>query len=353
MTTLISPAPLRAWRRATSRVATRVAAIAVAAVAWCAPAQALDVVRFGAAAMGMPQGPIMMAAVAPEVYAKHGIELKVTDFRGSATNTIVAQIANNVDVTSNGAGFVLDAIAEGADLRAISLTVGPMTDLYLSPKAIAQAGVKATDPLEARLKALKGMRIGSNGGPSSSHWLNLFELFKKYNLPQDHVRLVPINDVQAMMASIRNNQIDGGMWSTGGLAGLDGDKAGVRWVSLARENAIETTDIPYAAMWASSQWIEKNPDVARRLALAFSDAARLMKTEKAKYSRLIKARYFPDMPQAIWDDTYEESLPAYVEDGKFTRAGWDKLVQQRVIVTKKDYGKATFERAVSDLARRR
>jgi NitT/TauT family transport system substrate-binding protein len=336
----------RTWRVLLWGVAAGAAFIAAA------QAYAIDVVRVGAAAMGMPQGPIMMAAVAPEIYAKHGIELKVTDFRGSATNTVVAQIANNVDVSSNGAGFVLDAIAEGADLKAISLTVGPMTDLYLAPKAIAAVGVKPTDSLEARLKSLKGMRIGSNGGPSSSHWLNLYELFKKYNLPQDYVRLVPINDVQAMMASIRNNQIDGGMWSTGGLAGLNADNSGVRWISLAREKAIETADIPYSAMWASSQWIEKNPDLARRLALAFAEAARLMKTDKAKYSKLIKNKYYPDMSQAIWDDTYEESLPAYIDDGKFTKAGWDKLLQQRVAVTKKDYSKATFDRSVADIAKR-
>lgn len=317
------------------------------------PAHAIDVVRFGAAAMGMPQGPVMMAVVAPDVFAKHGIELKITDFRGSATNTIVAQIANNVDVTSNGAGFVMDAIAEGADLKALSLTVGPMTDVYLSAQTVAKLGVKPNDPLERRLKALQGLRIGSNGGSSSSHFLNLNELFKKFGMAQDSVRLAPISDVQGMMASIRNNQIDGGMWSTGGLSGLSADKSGIRWISIARENAIETTDIPYSAMWASSQWLEKNPDLARRLAAAFAEAARLLKSDKAKYSKLIKDKYFPDMSQAIWDDTYEESLPAYVDDGRLTKAGWDKLMQQRVGVTKKDYSRATFERSVVDFAWRR
>ena len=103
-------------------------------------------------------------------------------------------------------------------------------------------------------------------------------------------------------------------------------------------------------MWASSQWLEKNPDVARRLAAAFLDATSLMKTEKTKYSRLIKAKYFPEMDQVIWDDTYEQSLPAFIEDGKVTKAGWDKLMTQRIAVTKKDYAKATYERSVSDLA---
>ena len=328
--------------------------LAVCAIAWCTTsAHALDVVRFGAAAMGMPQGPILMAGVAPEIYARHGIELKVTDFRGSATNTIVAQLNGTVDVTSNGAGFVMDAIAEGADIKAISITVRPMTDVYLSSKTVSQLGVKATAPIDARLKALKGLRIGSNGGSSSSHWLNLYLLMQRVGMSQDDVKLRPLNDVVAMMASIRNNQIDGGMWSTGGLSGLLMDGAGVRWITLSREDAPELYDVPYSAMWASSQWLDKNPDVARRLAAAFLEAESLMRTEKTKYSRLIKAKYFPEMDQAIWDDTYEQSLPAFIEDGKVTKAGWDKLMAQRIAVTKKDYAKASYERSVSDLARRK
>ena len=131
------------------------------------------------------------------------------------------------------------------------------------------------------------------------------------------------------------------------------DGAGVRWITLSREDAPELYDVPYSAMWASSQWLEKNPDLARRLAAAFLEAESLMRTEKAKYSKLIKAKYFPDMDQAIWDDTYEQSLPAFIADGKVTKAGWDMLMTQRIAVTKKDYAKASYERSVSDLARRK
>jgi NitT/TauT family transport system substrate-binding protein len=294
-----------------------------------------------------------MAGVAPEIYAKHGIELRVTDMRGSATNTIVGQLRGDFDVTSNGAGFVMDAIAEGADLKAISITVRPMTDVFISAKAMQKVGVKPTDPVDARLKALKGLRVGSNGGNSSSHWLNLYYLMQRAGMTAEDVQLVNISDRNGMIASIRNGQIDGGMWSTGGLSTLLTDRSAVRWITFSRQDAPDMFDMPFSAMWASSQWIEKNSDVAQRLVTAFEEATQLMKSQKAKYSPMIKAKYFAAMEQDIWDDNFEQSLPAFVDGGRQTRAGWDKLVQQRVAVTKKDYSRATFDRSVASFAQQR
>ena len=62
----------------------------------------------------------------------------------------------------------------------------------------------------------------------------------------------------------------------------------------------------------------------RRCGSTSVDAVKLMKMDKAKYSKLIKEKYFPDMGQGIWDDTYEEPIPAFVDDGRVTNAGWRK-----------------------------
>ena len=136
------------------------------------------------------------------------------------------------------------------------------------------------------------------------------------------------------------------MWSVGALGGLLQDRAGVRWISMTQGDAKDLRNSPFVGIYATTAWIEKNPDLVRRLSAAYVDAIARLKTDTANASKLIKAKFFPDLDQAIWDDAFQQVVPAFFDDAKVSRADWEALLKLQKQYTGKDYARAAYDKVV-------
>ncbi len=309
-------------------------------------AQAQQVVKYGVAAISMSHAPAMMSAVAPEIFAKHGIRMELTDFRGNSQNCLTAMITGSVETCQTGTTTGTDAIAEGAAIKGIAVIIGPISEIVLSAKTVAKLGnINATSPLADRMRALKGLRLVSSG-PGTAHYVTLDAMMKKAGMGIGDIKFRTLGDTIAMMEGIRNDQIDGAMWTVGTLAGVIADKSGVRWINVAGGEVPEFRGVPYVTTYAQSAWVEKNADLANRVNAALADATAAMKKEPAKYSKLLKEKYFPQMAANIWEDSYQQGLPSLLDGARAPRAGWQYFLQLQAENTKKDYAKAAWELAL-------
>lgn len=322
------------------------AAVAALGILGAAPVAAQQVVKYGVAAISMSHAPAMMATVAPEIFAKHGIRMDLTDFRGNSQNCLTAMITGSVETCQTGTTTGTDAIAEGAKINGIAVVIGPISEIVLSAKTVARlGGVSPTSPLADRLRALKGLRIVSSG-PGTAHYVTLDAMLKKSGSSLAELKFRTLGDTIAMMESIRNDQIDGAMWTVGTLAGVLADKSGVRWINVAGGDVPEFRGVPYVTTYAQTAWVEKNPDLANRVHAGLADAIAAMKREPAKYSRLLKEKYFPQMAQGLWDESYNQGVPSLLDGARAPRAGWQYFLQLQAENTKKDYSKAAWELAL-------
>jgi NitT/TauT family transport system substrate-binding protein len=312
----------------------------------------LDIVKIGNAAASLNAAPLLLADVDRDIFARHGIQFNLTHFNSSAPNTVAALVGGAVDIISVSNTTANDAIADGADFKLIVQTTMPITELFLSSDVVKKLGVSPTAPIEDRLRALKGLRIASTAA-GTTHPVLLNEMLRKVGMSLDKdITFVTLNDPAAQMQGIRNKQFDGAMYSIGGLGGLLSDGSGVRWISLARGDDQELQQVPFVGVYAKSDYIAKNPDLVGRIRAAFLDEIAALKKDPTRSSALIKAKYFPDLNQAVWDDAFTQALPAFVDDGKVTKAGWAKLLDIQSNLTKKDYSRVALGIAVVPEAQR-
>lgn len=138
--------------------------LALTGLACAGGASAQTTVKYGVAAMSVSFASTLIGGAMPEVFAKHGIKVDITDFRGNSNNCVAAVLSGAVDVCQVGASTVSDAVAEGGDFRILAVTTGPLSEFILSSKAVAKMnGVTASSPLDDKLRALKGLRIVTTG----------------------------------------------------------------------------------------------------------------------------------------------------------------------------------------------
>jgi NitT/TauT family transport system substrate-binding protein len=329
-----------------SRLNTALCVLAIAGAMGAGSASAQTTVKYGVAALTVSYAPTLLGGAVPETYAKHGIALDITDFRGNTNNCVAAVISGAVEVCQVGASSMSDAIAEGGDFKILALTTGPLGEFVLSAKAVSRmSGVTATSPLNDKLRAMKGLRIVTSGA-GTPHYLAMEAALGRVGMNVGDLKFRTLVDPVAIMEGIRNDQIDGALWTVGGLSQVIADKSGVRWVNMAAGEVPEVNPLPYVVTMGLTSWIAKNPQTVTRLRAAMSEAVELINKEPAKYSAAIKAKYFPSLDQGIWDDSFKLVMPSFFKGATAPRAGWDYMLKMQAATTKKDYTKAAYERAL-------
>lgn len=308
-------------------------------------AQAADTIRFGLATNSVIVAPFLLSTVEPGLFGKQNIKLEPTYFQGKSANCIAALIGKSIDMCSVGTTTGTDAIAEGAKLKAIGFFAGPINELILSKKTVEKLGVSPTAPIEARIKALDGLRIIS-AAPGSAHYTTLNMMLEQVGLSIKNLKYQALGDTTAMMQAIKNDQVDGALWSAGALGGLLASGDGVRWISVPRGDLPAQTVLPYNAIFANADWIAANPELVTRFQAGYADAVKAVKSNPEDASKKIKAAFFPDLDQAIWDDGFKQTLPVLFDGGKAPRAGWDLWLKLQAANTGKNYAPAAYDIAV-------
>lgn len=320
--------------------------LALTGLTFSSAAVAQTTVKYGVAAVSVSYASTLIGGAAPEVFAKHGIKLEITDFRGNSNNCVAAVLSGAVDVCQVGASTVSDAVAEGGDFRILAVTTGPLSEFVLSSKAAAKLnGVTASSPVDDRLRALKGLRIVTTG-PGAPHYLALDASLRRVGMTIGDVKFRTLTDTVAMIEGIRNDQIDGAMWTVGVLSPVIADKSGVRWINLAAGDVPEITPLPYVVTMGLNSWISKNGATVTRLRAALNEAVDLMNKEPAKYSAIIKAKYFPQLDQGAWDEGFRLTLPVFFKGSMIPKAGWDYMQKLQATTSNKDYSKASYEKVM-------
>lgn len=338
------------WERDMSFTKTSLACLlASAALCGTAQAQELETIRIATASTSVAHGPIIMSMVDPSIWGNHGMQIEVTDLRGASANCIAALLSEGVELCQVGTPTGVDAISEGADLRAVAVLAGPINEIFLSAETVERLGVSPDAPIEERLAALKGLTL-TTSAPGTAHYLTLGASLEKVGLGFDDITFATLGDVPAMIESIRNGQIDGSLWTIGSLAPLLQDGTGVRWISMARGDIEEFSTLPYVTVYARGDWVDANPDLVERIHASYADAVVMLKTDPTASERL-KAQFAPDLDQALWDDGFGQAQASYLDGAATTAASWQQSLDMQAVGTGKDYSNVAFEDVVIPAAR--
>ena len=309
-------------------------------------AQAPTTVRIAASSTSLVMLPLLLTDVKPEIFAKHGLKLEFKPLPGG-NNCFAAVFAKAADVCVHGTTSGTDAVANGGDFKVIAVTTGPITEIILSQKTADKLRVAITDPIDKRLRALKGLRISVIG----FHEVTLDGMLKTVGMTVKDVKPLTLSDPLAMMQSIRNDQIDAAMWTIGSLSGVLTDKSGIRFISIPRRDLPGFELLPTVSVFAPTPWLNANPEVVKNIQAAISDAIAQLKADPQGSSKTVKAKYGADIDQGIWDDGFAQALLVLFDGAKASRVWWDKLIEMQTASTGQNYANASFDKLVAPQAR--
>ncbi|MCO5066651.1 MAG: ABC transporter substrate-binding protein [Rhizobiaceae bacterium] len=282
-----------------------------------------------------------------EILAKHDLKAGEFEFLNQ-NNCITALIGGQIDVCQHATTNGIDAVVNGADLRVIAATTAPITELILSSKVAERLGVTENDPIDVKLKALKGLRISALG----LHEATLDLMLRSVGMSvADDVEAMKLSDPLAMMEGIRNGQIDAALWSVGSLNDLVADKSGIRLISIPRGDFPAAVGIPLMAVFVRGDWYEANKEKAQEIHDSVVDAVARLKTDPAA-ATAVKQKWHESVSDRIWSESVPEAIKVLYDDGAVSAQDWATLLDMNSRMTKADPQPAAYDKMVAEMARR-
>lgn len=315
-------------------------ALLMASSAFAEPAK----IRWGnSSSASMALSTAEMVALDEELQRKHDIAVEMTDFHGNSVNCIAALVADAVDICQVGITTGLNAIAEGAEFKAIAALGGQVMEIVISKDVAERVGMDSDTPLDNRIEALKDLQI-VGAGPGTPTYMLLDAIMQRVGMTVvEDLNFRTLTDTAAMNEGIRGGQIDGALWSPGGLAPVLSDGSGVRVLSLATADIPEMSNIALTGVFTKSAWLDGNPDVARRAKAALVEAVAKLRADPEGYSAAYKQAQLPELPEEMWQEVLTQNLLAFFGDMTGTKEGWDFWIEQMTAEGKENAERASFD----------
>lgn len=200
-------------------------------------------------------------------FKEEGLDISILDFPGGS-KALQAMIGGSADVVSGGFDHTIMMQARGQFLTAF--VVQGRTP------AISLVVVKKREPEWSDPSVLKGWKIGVTA-PGSSTNMFVNALLASVNLNTNQVSIIGVGTGQSAIAAISAGHIDA-------LANIEPVVSILERDGLARE-VVETMTaagsqkvygaaIPSASLYATTKWIERNPETVTRLTRAIVKSLR-------------------------------------------------------------------------------
>ena len=316
-----------------SRSALTAAVAVLGLLVAAAPSVALDKLRTGKAiALPFDFTPLDVG-VAKGIWEKHGLELEIASFAGSA-KLQQALGADAIDI-GLGSGPELAFVAKGNTDLGICAYAGPV-NLMLVVRS--DAGINSPNDL-------KGKRISVSTVGSLTDWVTR-ETSRQHGWGTDGINVTPLGSNEAQVAALRSKEIDGLAIDPAGAYELE--EKGVGKIVLAYSTV--APEFINHVTYATNQMIAEHPDQVRRFLAAWFEIVTWMRQNKDATVKIVAPVMHTSLDIAGRD--YDVTMPTFSDTGKFEAKPLAVLarsfVQMGALPTEPDMSKLYTEKFLPD-----
>jgi NitT/TauT family transport system substrate-binding protein len=289
--------------------------------AGAARAEARDTVRIAHSTNGFAFLPLLVAVVMDH-FKEAGVNVEVVR-TGSGATAMAAAISGDVDICLEDPVSVLRARGNGSDLVIFGALITQVNANVVVSKAwAAQHNVTHDSPVEQKLAALKGIRLGITGVGSGSDNVSRYMARKAGLDPDRDLTIVGLgSEASPMLAGLELGRIDG-ITISAPTDHLAISKLGATMLfNLAAGEFPPLNGYFYIGMEANRAWLDANKvkatKVAKGFQLALSAIADPAITTVVRDR--VRARYFAAVDKPTFDSIWVDQTGAAPKTIQVTR----------------------------------
>jgi NitT/TauT family transport system substrate-binding protein len=261
-------------------------------------AKADDVLRVGKAVPEAFSFVPLDVGIQTGIFKKHGLDIQSIAFAGDA-KLQQAMAADSIDLAL-GSGPGMAFIVKGSPVKAIAAMAGPPLLLAIVVR-----------PDGPRTPAdLKGKKISVSTAGSLTSWL-VSETSRRQGWGPKGIDIEPMGAMPGQIAALKRGDIDGIIMDIGNAFNLEKNGEGRILVRFT-----DIKDFIIHVIYATNKDIAGRPDDLRNFLNAWFETIAFMRTHKEETIKIAAPVIGKDAE--ITGRTYDELMPMFSEDGKFS-----------------------------------
>ena len=244
-------------------------------------------------------------------YAEEGLKVTLQDFQGGS-KALEALMGGSVDVVSGFYDHTIQMAAKGQKLKAfVTMLRYPGMVLAVSPKS--------DKPINS-VADLKGAVVGVSAPGSSTHLFLNYLLSKEGLNPQADVSVIGIGLSATAVAAMEKGEVDAAVLTDPAVTQLAKRNPGLKILADTRtaegvKQAFGTETYPASVLYARAEWIEQNPEAARRLARAIRRTLQWIQEHDAREIAEKMPAEFRGDDLETYVEAIEHTIPMFSPDG--------------------------------------
>lgn len=258
-------------------------------------------------------------------FSQEGVKVAKPTVLGTGAKVAAAVKSGSVDLGASVFPDVLNLSASGTDTRLVTNLVDKYYVDVVVGKNFGGPGVNA--PLNDRIKALKGKKIGITGPGSGTEALLIY-LFKKAGLDaKTDAQLVNLGGtVSAAVGALKTGRVDALSYAQPAAQMVETGNIGTTYISPVRGDVPGLSSVTQGVVFTTKSRLDQKSKEIAAFQRAVAKALKLIHTDK-KAARELLGKY-QDAAKPATLDALMKLLPKEMpEDGTFPRASFNASVQ--------------------------
>jgi NitT/TauT family transport system substrate-binding protein len=211
------------------------------------------------------------------------------------------------------------------DVRALATLSYFQGPLAVRADIAKQRGISLDMPLEQRLRAMKGLRIGITTPGATSDLFMRF-LFKGIGMnPDQDLEIVPLGGVSTQVAALRGGRVDG----CSCLPPVDvlTNREGLTVNVIDRmKDMPQLAGVSYGTLYGLASYNKAHPDVVLAMARAVARATILIGRDPDAAKRAVRP-FLKEMDEATFEAAWATYLPVFPTDPDLTEASFNRELE--------------------------
>ncbi len=262
-------------------------------------------------------------ADAEKLWSKNGLQAEVERVQGGPL-AMAALTNKNADFCGIASSDPVIGWGKGIKTLTIGAFTGKLAMQFSARNDwLSRQGVSPDSPLDIKLKAFKGARLGAStigGGPAQYARY----LIRQAGLdPDQDVKILAVGFGASRVAALRSNQVDITVGDAPEADQIELEGFGHLFINCGSEVPI-FSEFPYTILSVSPEFAEKQPDVARRIAHSIGQANNLFRTDFGKVVDVMRGVYGTVDPKAL-ERALQRDASSFPADGLMTETMWTNM----------------------------
>jgi len=257
-------------------------------------------------------------AEAKGYFAQEGLNVELTVTGGGGPD-IKALIAGDVDFTFTASDQVILPWQEGKRLVIVMGVIPRALINWAMHKDVAQAkGITEKSPLADKLKALRGLTIGTTQAGSLTANLAAYTLRKAGMVPQQDANVIAVGSGLTWLAALENRKVDVALMSPPLPDTAIARGYAILLIDNARGEDPALAEFLQQVFVTRPEVIQKDPELVRKLVRALTRANQWALAAKPEEIADVLQPSMGATPRDALMTGIKATVPAYSRDGRIT-----------------------------------